>query len=230
MTDALFEEWRAYEKLVENDYMSHARFFRRVEDEVKAHCGKPISILDLGCGDASPIRDMLKRLDVERYCGVDKSVTVLAKAEHNLALLDIPYGLYAGDALDVLQSLPAQYDLIVASYTFHHMGARETKERVLRECRRVLSPDGLVVVIDVFLREGESREAYLHRWEGNARSAFTELNAEEMTTLIDHIWSCDFPESFSTYEELGSRAGYDRVVSLAEDGLNRLVVLETSTS
>lgn len=230
MTDALFEEWRAYEKLVENDYMSHARFFQRVEDEVKRRYGKPIAILDLGCGDASPIRDVLKRLDVECYCGVDKSVSVLAKAEINLALLDIPYRLYAGDVLDVLQSLPEQYDLIVASYTFHHLGARETKERVLRECRRVLSPNGLMVVIDVFLREGESREAYLHRWEGNARSAFTDLDEEEMTTLIDHVWSCDFPESLSTYDELGTRAGYDRVVSLAEDGFNRLVVLEMSTS
>ena len=230
MTDALFEEWRAYEKLVENDYMGHARFFQRVEDEVKRRCGKPIAILDLGCGDASPIRGVLKRLDVERYCGVDKSVTVLAKAESNLALLGIPYRLQAGDVLDVLQSLPAQYDLILASYTFHHIGARENKERVLRECRRVLSPDGLVVVIDVFLRDGESREAYLHRWEGNARSAFTDLNEDEMSTLIDHVWRCDFPESMSTYRELGARAGYDRVVSLAEDGLNRLVVLETSTS
>ena len=129
MTDSLFKKWRAYEKLVENDYMGHARFFQ--------------------------------------------------------------------------------------------------PRSVLRECRRVLSPNGLVVVIDVFRREGESREAYLHRWEGNARAAFTDLDEEEMTTLIDHVWSCDFPESLSTYEELGTRAGYDRVVSLAEDDLNRLVVLET---
>lgn len=73
-------------------------------------------------------------------------LATVAKAEINLALLDTPYRLYAGDLLDVLQSLPAQYDLIVASYTFHHLGARETKERVLRECRRVLSPNGLVVL------------------------------------------------------------------------------------
>lgn len=230
MTDSLFEKWRAYEKLVENDYMGHARFFQRLEEEVKRRFGKPVAILDLGCGDASPIRDVLKRLDVQRYCGVDDSVTALAKAEINLALLEIPYRLYSRDLLDVLPSLPEQYDLIVASYSFHHMGARGTKERVLRECRRVLSPNGLVVVIDVFLREGESREAYLHRWEGNARAAFTDLDEEEMTTLIDHVWSCDFPESLSTYEELGARAGYDRVVSLAEDDLNRLVVLETSIS
>ena len=51
MTDSLFRKWRAYEKLVENDYMGHARFFQRVEDEVKRRCGKPIAILDLGCGN-----------------------------------------------------------------------------------------------------------------------------------------------------------------------------------
>ncbi len=82
-------------------------------------------------------------------------------------------------------------------------------------------------MIDVFLREGESRDVYLHRWERNARAVFTALDEEEMATLIDHIWTCDFPESLSAYEESGGRAGYARIVSLAEDNLNRLVALDT---
>jgi len=173
---------------------------------------------------------VLKRLEVERYCGVDDSAKALAKADKNLASLEIPYRLYTGDLLGVLQRLPEHYDVIVASYSFHHMDTRETKERALRECLRVLSPTGIVVVIDVFLRERESREAYLHRWESNARAAFTALNDEEMTTLIDHVWGCDFPESLSTFEGIAARVGYDRVVSLADDGLNRLVALEASIS
>lgn len=226
MTNSLFEEWRAYEKLVEHDYMGHAQFFQRLEEEVNRRFRRPVAILDLGCGDASPVRDILDRLHVQRYCGVDDSVAALARAERNLKPLEIPYRLYSGDLLDTLQTLPERYDVIIASYSFHHIASRPTKEQVLRDCRRVLSPDGLLAVIDVFLREGESRDAYLRRWERNARTAFTELDEGEMATLIDHVWTCDFPEPLSAYEEAGARAGYERIVSLAEDHLNRLVALD----
>lgn len=227
MTNSLFEEWRAYEKLVEQDYIGHKRFFQCLEEKVNRRFKKPVSILDLGCGDAAPIRDMLARLSVERYCGVDDSATALVRAERNLQPLEIPYRLCSGDLLDELQNLTESYDLIVASYSFHHLVTRAKKERALRECRRLLSPAGLLIVIDVFLRKGESRDVYLHRWERNARAVFTALDEEEMATLIDHIWTCDFPESLSAYEESGARAGYARIVSLAEDNLNRLVALDT---
>ena len=80
MTNSLFEEWRAYEKLVEQDYIGHKRFFQCLEEKVDRRFKKPVSILDLGCGDAAPIRDMLARLSVERYCGVDDSATALVRA------------------------------------------------------------------------------------------------------------------------------------------------------
>jgi SAM-dependent methyltransferase len=227
MTDALFEEWQAYRKVVEYNYMGHVQFFQHVEEEVQRRFSRPVAILDLGCGDASPVRNVLERLDVQRYCGVDDSTAALARAEINFASLEIPYRFCSGDLLEMLQNLPERYDVIIASYSFHHMVGRETKELVLRECRRALNPDGLLLVIDVFLREGESREAYLRRWESNARAKFSELDDKEMATLVSHIWDCDFPESFSTYESIGARAGYERIVSLAEDKLNRLVALET---
>jgi ubiquinone/menaquinone biosynthesis C-methylase UbiE len=227
MANSLFEEWRAYEKLVEQNYMSHVEFFRRLEEELNRRFRGPVAILDLGCGDASPIRDILRRIGVERYCGVDDSPAALAMAEEKLKPLKIPCRFISGDLLVTLQSLTESYDVIVASYSLHHIVTLATKELALRECRRVLKSGGLLFLIDVFLREGETRQAYLRRWERNARAAFTELDEGEMATVIDHVWTCDFPESLSAYQESGARAGYERVVSLAEDSLNRLVALDT---
>ena len=73
MTDTLFEEWQAYKKIVENDYMGHARFFNVAVAAIRQRFSAPVAILDLGCGDASPIHSVLDAVVVDSYCGVDDS-------------------------------------------------------------------------------------------------------------------------------------------------------------
>jgi len=228
MTDPLFDEWQAYGKVVENDYMGHCEFFRVVEEHLRSRFSTPIAILDLGCGDASPILDSLGRLNVQHYCGVDESKEALARARENLSRLRIPFALCQGDLLNEMRRCTDRYDAIVASYSLHHMIDAATKERVLTECRRVLNPGGVLLVIDVFRSEGESRDDYLERWERNAREKFLVLNDAEMTTLVTHIRNHDFPESLSTFRRIGESAGFDSVVALAEDSLNKLVALQSS--
>ena len=84
MTDQLFEEWRAYQKLLENDYMDHRAFFGRLLEEIEARFDRPLALLDLGCGDAQPILPMLESLDVCRYTGIDESATALSRARELL--------------------------------------------------------------------------------------------------------------------------------------------------
>jgi hypothetical protein len=50
MNDALFEEWHAYQKVVDNDYIHHVEFFGCIEEQVRQDFVRPVSILDLGCG------------------------------------------------------------------------------------------------------------------------------------------------------------------------------------
>ena len=226
MSDTLFEEWQTYKKIVENDYMGHARFFKVAVAAIRQRFSVPIAILDLGCGDASPIRSVLDAVVVDSYCGVDDSDSALAFARDNLASRNFPCKLIAGDLFDAASDLTGPFDLIIASYSFHHFVGSDTKERLLTQCRRILSDDGLLLVIDVFRREGEPRDEYLARWELTARTNFAALRDAEKDTLIGHIQASDYPESFSTYRTIGKRAGYREVDSLAEDGLNSLVALK----
>jgi hypothetical protein len=94
------------------------------------------------------------------------------------------------------------------------------------ECRRLLRADALLAVIDVFLEEGESRSAYSRRWMENARQSFTSLAADELEALLEHVHSCDIPETVSTYCEFGTDAGFQSVTAIREDRerLNKLVV------
>jgi SAM-dependent methyltransferase len=227
MTDPLFDEWRAYQKLLDHDYMYHVAFFRRLNLEIQKRFTGPIAVLDLGCGNVSPILPMLGDLEVSLYCGVDQSETALSKAEANLASLDIPSRLYPGDLLDTLQTLTGCFDVIVASFSLHHVQTTEAKKQVLEECRRVLNPAGLVAIIDVFHAEDETREEYLRRWVDFARNSYAALDDMEMTSLVDHVQSNDFPETLSTYQSIGRAAGYGKFEVLMQDRekLNHLLTL-----
>jgi ubiquinone/menaquinone biosynthesis C-methylase UbiE len=170
---------------------------------------------------------MLGDLEVSLYCGVDQSETALSKAEANLASLDIPSRLYPGDLLDTLQTLTGCFDVIVASFSLHHVQTTEAKKQVLEECRRVLNPAGLVAIIDVFHAEDETREEYLRRWVDFARNSYAALDDMEMTSLVDHVQSNDFPETLSTYQSIGRAAGYGKFEVLMQDRekLNHLLTL-----
>ncbi len=228
MPELLFEEWRAYRKLLTHDYMAHTYFFRALESEWCDRFRGGISILDLGCGDASPVGRLLQKLDVKLYHGVDEAESVLAKADANLASLDVPYALYAGNLEALPHGLAAGYDVILASYALHHLSTKEKKQTALKCCHPLLSPTGVLAIIDVFLHEGESREIYLDRWEQHANTAFSALTTSELKLLVDHVRLRDYPESFSTYQGIGEAAGYPRIIPKAWDKtrLNRMITLD----
>lgn len=229
MIDPLFEEWRAYQKLVENNYMGHAQFFQRLAVDTGDRFHDPIAILDLGCGDSTPVQALLQGIQVEHYCGVDQSETALAYADALLALSGFSYRLLAGDILETTRESAQSFDLIIASFSLHHLQDQSSKKELLQACRRVLDPGGVFAIIDVFLDEAESRDDYLGRFERQARKNYSALNDLEMTTLITHVRDCDYPESVATYRRLGLQAGFKEVRSLLRDeaSLHQLILLET---
>ena len=228
MADPLFDEWRAYQKLVDNDYMGHLGFFRRLESEIRHRFDKPVTVLDLGCGDVSPIRKLLQNVDIRHYHGVDESETALSRAGECLSSLDLSFELQHGDLQEVRQQLSDQYDVILASFSLHHLQSVDDKQKVLLGCRRNLRHEGVVVIIDVFPSGGQNREQYLDEWEGLARDTFTALDEMEMSMLLDHARACDFPESVSVYREMAAGAGYASVSCLERDvtGHYRMLILE----
>jgi ubiquinone/menaquinone biosynthesis C-methylase UbiE len=228
MKDALFDQWSAYEKLVDNDYMHHRRFFRRLAAEIRRRFDAPVKILDLGCGDAAPIGTVLRDLNIGLYCGVDESETAMAMAGQRLSSLGISHELYPGDFRELLPRLQQTFDVIVASFSLHHLRGPNAKLRVLRDCLRLIEPGGLMIVIDVFLISDVTRKQYLRDWAAMARTRFTALDDEEISMLIEHVEACDFPESVQVYRKLGGEAGYAGVKCLEQEdtGGYRMLALE----
>jgi len=144
--------------------MGHAQFFRRLLTEIKERFRQPVAILDLGCGDTTPIQSLLQNVRVEQYCGLDQSDTALAFAEAQLAPSGISYRLVAGDILESVDRIAGPFDLIIASFSLHHLQEPVSKQAMLDSGRRILKPGGIFAIIDVFLDEDESRDDYLDRF------------------------------------------------------------------
>ena len=225
MGDQLFEEWQVYEKLVTHDYMDHRAFFNRLQAEILKRFEHPVAILDLGCGDLTPILPMLANVPLRQYVGIDESDAAHTLASRRLQALHAPSRLIKGDLLASLAELEGSFDIILASFSLHHLADPADKRRTLEAARQHLSPEGFFALIDVFSAEAEPRDVYLERWINHAENRYIELQTDEKALLFDHVRARDFPVSQATFQALGRQAGLEGFAVLLEDRarLNALV-------
>jgi ubiquinone/menaquinone biosynthesis C-methylase UbiE len=221
----LFDQWTTYEKVVMNNYMHHEMYFARLIDHLAHRINKPLEILDLGCGDAKPVLPLLTAFDIERYIGIDESAEALQRAGQVLEKIGVAHQLIPSSMEQA--RVDGEFDLIVASYSLHHLES-PAKQRMLEWCLARLASQGTMAVIDVFMEPDEQREQYLDRWEQNTRSDWGLLSETEVSELIDHVRSSDLPERLSDYERLAGNAGFRGVDELAygPDRLNKIIILE----
>ncbi len=230
MADALFQEWRVYEKLLIHDYMDHLAFFDRLAREITARFDRPVAILDLGCGDLTPVRPLLAAVPVAHYVGIDESEVALSIARVHLEEGAVPRQLVAGDMLEVLKTQRGPFDVIIASFSLHHLADPDQKRAVFAACAPLLSSDGFLAVIDVFTSPLEPRDEYVERWIHHADTRYVALGPEEKQLLFEHVRTRDFPVSLEECRILGEAAGLPGFIVLLEDSprLNRLVALSAA--
>lgn len=227
MADALFEEWRVYEKLLIYDYMDHRACFDRLAREITNRFDRPVTILDLGCGDLTPIRPLLAKVPVAQYVGIDESEVALSIARAHLEEDAVPGQLVKDDMRDALATLDHSFDIIIASFSLHHLADPDEKQAVFAACVPLLSSDGFLAVIDVFSESLEPRDDYVERWIRHADECYSALAPEEKQLLFDHVRARDFPVSLEHCRMLGEAAGLQNFAVLHEDApcLNRMVTL-----
>jgi SAM-dependent methyltransferase len=229
MADALFQEWQVYEKLVTHDYMDHRAFFGRLAREITARFSRPVTILDLGCGDLTPVRGLLAAVPVAHYVGIDESEVAIGIARAHLEEYAVPGELVTGDMREALKTQCGPFDVIIASFSLHHLADANDKRAVFAACAPLLSKDGFLAVIDVFTNPSEPRDEYVERWIGHADARYAALGPAEKQLLFDHVRARDFPVSLEQCRMLGEAAGLPSFSLLLEDAprLNRLVTLSS---
>lgn len=124
--------------------MRERRFRSLVAQRVLA--GRPRTVVDVGCGSGSLAAELLRRSPGLELTGIDADPASLARAQRKVAAAGSTMSLVQGRA----EALPFDddtADCVVSSLLLHRLRP-DGKELALAEMRRVLRPDGRLVVAD----------------------------------------------------------------------------------
>ncbi|MCK4980232.1 MAG: methyltransferase domain-containing protein [Candidatus Delongbacteria bacterium] len=109
----------------------------------KNNLPKSIKILELGCGDAEL---SLSLADLGYYVsGIDISPTAIEWAKEKATERDMKSDFRVGDVLS-MEYDDNSFDIAVDSYCLHCIIGRD-REKFLKEIKRILKPDGLLIGI-----------------------------------------------------------------------------------
>ncbi len=220
------ESWGIYQKIIHNNYMFHREISDAVRSFAVEYFGeKPISLMDLGCGDASQTLAAFACCKMQFYQGYDVSSVALELAEHNLNAAGIPHMLENTDMLGAAAAAEHSFDVIFSSFSMHHLGLQQ-KQALLKNVRTALKPDGVLILIDLALAPDEDRQSYLKNYLGYAEAYWLKMTADENIAVRNHAAGHDFPEKLDTYSRLAQQAGFTSLRHLCQYTWHHVLVLE----
>ncbi len=106
---------------------------------IKKYISNGDKVLDLGCGNGRLI-DLLKDLDI-KYVGIDSSEKLISLAKQKYP----KHEFLKANALK-LPFKDNSFDKIISIAVLHHIPSRELRLKFLKEIKRVLKPNGKLVL------------------------------------------------------------------------------------
>src|SRR5260221_12229851 len=91
------QEWQLYRTMVDHNYLYHREVYGCLRRILVNEAPKPFRFVDVACGDALEIVDVLRGTRITRYHGVDLSRAALDLASRALAGLACPATLEQRD-------------------------------------------------------------------------------------------------------------------------------------
>lgn len=215
------KRWATYQKLVDNNALSHR--------EVAAHLHRslapveaPFAFLDIACGDAGNMIEIMSGTAIASYRGIDLSAPALELAARHLAAAPFAIALDHGDFVEALEGGGEAADIAWCGLSFHHLATSE-KRKVMKALRRTTRKFALIY--EPTLRDGEDRDGYMRRFAEVMHPAWQGfLTPDEWDEIYTHVSTCDLPETSETWREMGLAAGFSSAKELFCDaaGFHRI--------
>ncbi len=215
VADFFSDQWQLYRKILQANYMSHQQFYAALHRVFQDYLS-PFQLLELGCGDASLTLQALQATAITDYVGVDLSATALTLAAQNLADQPFSSHLYQTDFCQWLPTHSASYDLVLASFSVHHLSLPQKAELFGQICVH-LKPEGKFLLLDVMRRDFENRDAYLQRYLAHIHQDWTQMHPQEIAFIHQHIAENDFPETLVQLQQLAEAQGFRQTECLYTD-------------
>lgn len=206
-----FQQWNVYQKIIAMNYMMHREMFDLLLESIKYKTGAPISILDVGCGDAAIIARALNEKQVVEYCGIDLSAVALNCAAENLKDVNCKKQFIEADFSDAIKQIEKPFDIVIAGFSLHHLVENE-KDNFFKAVRNILAKDGCLVIYDLIRSNNESRETYLKRLCKTYQQEWSVMSEQEMEDIYSHINNNDYPEQVAYYGNMAEKfdfSGYE---------------------
>lgn len=136
--DYILQKTKEDYNLIADDYARTREFIWDIEG-LSQFIKEGDKILDLGCGNGRFLKILAgKKVD---YVGVDQSEKLI-----EIAKMVYPKSNFQATDVFNLPSPDNFFDKIFCVRAFHHIPSKELRSRFLDEARRVLKPDGLLVL------------------------------------------------------------------------------------
>lgn len=221
---AFRDQWQVYKKLVDNNYLSHREVRDILHRQLAETITRPFRFLDLACGDASMTVAALEETPVTEYHGIDLSAPALAMAKKTVESLACQFRLEQNDFVAAIRERTEPADVVYIGLSLHHLQTPEDKRQFMRAVRSAIGDSGLFLIFEPASLEGETRPAFLERYETFINAVWTALTPSGKDILWTHVSTCDFPEQPSTWTQLGRDAGFSEVHDLFTDAPQLLKV------
>ncbi|MFT3734364.1 MAG: class I SAM-dependent methyltransferase [Rhodocyclaceae bacterium] len=133
-------------------------------------------VIDLACGPATQLAQVARLNPQARFLGIDLAPAMLADARRHIAAQGLAnIELAEGDMTDLRGVADASADVVMSTFSLHHLPDTDALARCFSEIRRVLKPGGRVYLADFGrLRREASMHFMSHR--------FAELQGPLFTT------------------------------------------------
>jgi ubiquinone/menaquinone biosynthesis C-methylase UbiE len=139
--------------------------WRDVVRDVNSFAHPVASIVDLGCGPGTVLRQLARRRSDLSLTGVDIDQRMLSIARRRLPRARLLQG-----SIDEVPIEDKSADMVISSMVFHHL-KRQVKQGAFREAMRILKPRGSVSPLRLFGASEQARsvDCSLVRKDGNWR-------------------------------------------------------------
>lgn len=208
------KQWATYQKLVDADSLAHGASGKLLRAALLDGFKGKFSLLDIACGDASAMRNVLRGTNIGHYHGIDLSEPALELAAGNLKDAPFEVELDHGDFVEAIEKRGAPADVSWCSLCIHHLDS-DGKLALFKALHG--STRSFVMVYEPTRLEGESREAYLERFRRINRPLWTVLDDEEWAQIDHHVTTSDLPETSAGWLSLGRDAGFSQARELFVD-------------
>ena len=203
--------WDAYQWSLENDVLGHRAILQKARWLIKSALGdQPVNMLDLGCGNATPVVELMSDLHLAHYSGIDLAENVLQEAEALMNHLVVPVRLFRRDLFEgVPESLSVNF--IFSSFAVHH-GQQEQKQQLFKTLYHQVAEGCYFCLIDIVRYPHQSRDACIDMMTEYLTRKIRQPALQAQ--IIEHVREHDFPENPEDLSTFAHNAGWQSVEEL----------------